>query len=212
MPSFNFPNPSLADPDGLLAIGGDLEPETLLCAYKNGIFPWFDSDTPILWWCPDPRAILEFNNLYVSKRLARTLRGDKFQVTFNQDFDAVVKGCAYRPEEGTWITPEVAKAYGKFHQLGHAHSVEVWQNGSLVGGLYGVAIGGLFAGESMFSTVSDASKIALVALVDRLKHKGFQLFDLQIINDHTSMMGATEIPRDSYLARIKTAVKLKVSF
>ncbi len=212
MPSFNFPNPSLADPDGLLAVGGDLEPETLLCAYKNGIFPWFDSDTPILWWCPDPRAILEFNNLYVSKRLARTLRGDKFQVTFNQDFDAVVKGCAYRPEEGTWITPEVAKAYGKFHQLGHAHSVEVWQNGSLVGGLYGVAIGGLFAGESMFSTVSDASKIALVALVDRLKHKGFQLFDLQIINDHTSMMGATEIPRDSYLARIKTAVKLKVSF
>lgn len=212
MPSFNFPNPSLADPDGLLAVGGDLEPETLLCAYKNGIFPWFDSDTPILWWCPDPRAILEFNNLYVSKRLARTLRGDKFQVTFNQDFDAVVKGCAYRPEEGTWITPEVAKAYGKFHQLGHAHSVEVWQNGSLVGGLYGVAIGGLFAGESMFSTVSDASKIALVALVDRLKQKGFQLFDLQIINDHTSMMGATEIPRDSYLARIKTAVKLKVSF
>lgn len=212
MPSFNFPNPSLADPDGLLAVGGDLEPETLLCAYKNGIFPWFDSDTPILWWCPDPRAILEFNNLYVSKRLARTLRGDKFQVTFNQDFDEVVKGCAYRPEEGTWITPEVAKAYGKFHQLGHAHSVEVWQNGSLVGGLYGVAIGGLFAGESMFSTVSDASKIALVALVDRLKHKGFQLFDLQIINDHTSMMGATEIPRDSYLARIKTAVKLKVSF
>ena len=212
MPSFNFPNPSLADPDGLLAIGGDLEPETLLCAYKKGIFPWFDSDTPILWWCPDPRAILEFNNLYVSKRLARTLRGDKFQVTFNQDFDAVVKGCAYRPEEGTWITPEVAKAYGKFHQLGHAHSVEVWQNGSMVGGLYGVAIGGLFAGESMFSTVSDASKIALVALVDRLKHKGFQLFDLQIINDHTSMMGATEIPRDSYLARIKTAVKLKVSF
>lgn len=212
MPSFNFPNPSLADPDGLLAVGGDLEPETLLCAYKNGIFPWFDSDTPILWWCPDPRAILEFDNLYVSKRLARTLRGDKFQVTFNQDFDAVVKGCAYRPEEGTWITPEVAKAYGKFHQLGHAHSVEVWQNGSLVGGLYGVAIGGLFAGESMFSTVSDASKIALVALVDRLKHKGFQLFDLQIINDHTSMMGATEIPRDSYLARIKTAVKLKVSF
>ncbi len=212
MPSFNFPNPSLADPDGLLAVGGDLEPQTLLCAYKNGIFPWFDSDTPILWWCPDPRAILEFNNLYVSKRLARTLRGDKFQVTFNQDFDAVVKGCAYRPEEGTWITPEVAKAYGKFHQLGHAHSVEVWQNGSLVGGLYGVAIGGLFAGESMFSTVSDASKIALVALVDRLKHKGFQLFDLQIINDHTSMMGATEIPRDSYLARIKTAVKLKVSF
>lgn len=212
MPSFNFPNPSLADPDGLLAVGGDLEPETLLCAYKNGIFPWFDSDTPILWWCPDPRAILEFNNLYVSKRLARTLRGDKFQVTFNQDFDAVVKGCAYRPEEGTWITPEVAKAYGKFHQLGHAHSVEVWQNGSMVGGLYGVAIGGLFAGESMFSTVSDASKIALVALVDRLKQKGFQLFDLQIINDHTSMMGATEIPRDSYLARIKTAVKLKVSF
>ena len=212
MPSFNFPNPSLADPDGLLAVGGDLEPETLLCAYKNGIFPWFDSDTPILWWCPDPRAILEFDNLYVSKRLARTLRGDKFQVTFNQDFDAVVKGCAYRPEEGTWITPEVAKAYGKFHQLGHAHSVEVWQNGSMVGGLYGVAIGGLFAGESMFSTVSDASKIALVALVDRLKHKGFQLFDLQIINDHTSMMGATEIPRDSYLARIKTAVKLKVSF
>ncbi len=212
MPSFNFPNPSLADPDGLLAVGGNLEPETLLSAYQQGIFPWFDEDTPILWWCPDPRAILEFDNLYISKRLARTIRTNKFQVTFNQDFDAVVKGCTYRPEEGTWITPEVANAYGEFHRRGHAHSVEVWQQGVLVGGLYGVAIGGLFAGESMFSTVSDASKIALVALVSRLKEKGYQLIDLQIINEHTSMMGATEIPRDDYLARVKTAIKKDVCF
>ncbi len=212
MPSFNFPNPSLADPDGLLAVGGNLEPETLLSAYQQGIFPWFDEDTPILWWSPDPRAILEFENLYISKRLARTIRTNKFQVTFNQDFDAVVKGCTYRPEEGTWITPEVANAYGEFHRRGHAHSVEVWQQGILVGGLYGVAIGGLFAGESMFSTVSDASKIALVALVSRLKEKGYQLFDLQIINEHTSMMGATEIPRDDYLARVKTAIKKDVCF
>ena len=212
MPSFNFPNPSLADPDGLLAVGGNLEPETLLSAYQQGIFPWFDEDTPILWWCPDPRAILEFDNLYISKRLARTLRTNKFQVTFDQDFDAVVKGCTYRPEEGTWITPEVAYAYGEFHRRGHAHSVEVWQQGVLVGGLYGVAIGGLFAGESMFSTVSDASKIALVALVSRLKEKGYQLFDLQIINEHTSMMGATEIPRDDYLARVKTAIKKDIYF
>ena len=212
MPSFNFPNPSLADPDGLLAVGGNLEPETLLSAYQQGIFPWFDEDTPILWWSPDPRAILEFENLYISKRLARTIRTNKFQVTFNQDFDAVVQGCTYRPEEGTWITPEVANAYGEFHRRGHAHSVEVWQQGILVGGLYGVAIGGLFAGESMFSTVSDASKIALVALVSRLKEKGYQLFDLQIINEHTSMMGATEIPRDDYLARVKTAIKKDVCF
>jgi leucyl/phenylalanyl-tRNA--protein transferase len=212
MPTFNFPNPSLADPDGLLAVGGNLEPETLLSAYQQGIFPWFDEDTPILWWSPDPRAILEFDNLYISKRLARTIRTTKFQVTFNQDFDAVVKGCTYRPEEGTWITPEVANAYGEFHRRGHAHSVEVWQQGVLVGGLYGVAIGGLFAGESMFSTVSDASKIALVALVSRLKEKGYQLFDLQIINEHTSMMGASEISRDDYLARVKLAIQLKISF
>ena len=212
MPSFNFPNPSLADPEGLLAVGGNLEPETLLSAYQQGIFPWFDEDTPILWWSPDPRAILEFDNLYISKRLARTIRTNKFQVTFNQDFDAVVKGCTYRPEEGTWITPEVAKAYGEFHRRGHAHSVEVWQQGVLVGGLYGVAIGGLFAGESMFSTVSDASKVALAALVSRLKEKGYQLFDLQIINEHTSTMGATEIPRDDYLARVKLAIQLKITF
>ncbi len=212
MPSFNFPNPSLADPDGLLAVGGNLEPETLLSAYQQGIFPWFDEDTPILWWCPDPRAILEFDDLYISKRLARTIRTNKFHVTFNQDFDAVVKGCTYRPEEGTWITPEVANAYGEFHRRGHAHSVEVWQQGVLVGGLYGVAIGGLFAGESMFSTVSDASKIALAALVSRLKEKGYQLFDLQIINEHTSMMGATEIPRDDYLARAKSAIKKDICF
>jgi leucyl/phenylalanyl-tRNA--protein transferase len=212
MPTFNFPNPSLADPDGLLAVGGNLEPETLLSAYQQGIFPWFDEDTPILWWSPDPRAILEFDNLYISKRLARTIRTNKFQVTFNQDFDAVVKGCTYRPEEGTWITPEVANAYGEFHRSGHAHSVEVWQQGILVGGLYGVAIGGLFAGESMFSTVSDASKIALVALVSRLKEKGYQLFDLQIINEHTSTMGAAEIPRDDYLARVKLAIQLKITF
>ena len=212
MPSFNFPNPSLADPEGLLVVGGNLEPETLLSAYQQGIFPWFDEDTPILWWSPDPRAILEFDNLYISKRLARTIRTNKFQVTFNQDFDAVVQGCTYRPEEGTWITPEVANAYGEFHRRGHAHSVEVWQQGVLVGGLYGVAIGGLFAGESMFSTVSDASKIALAALVSRLKEKGYQLFDLQIINEHTSMMGATEIPRDDYLARVKTAIKINICF
>lgn len=212
MPTFNFPNPSLADPDGLLSVGGNLEPETLLCAYQQGIFPWFDEDTPILWWSPDPRAILEFDNLYISKRLARTLRTNKFQVTFDQDFDAVVKGCTYRPEEGTWITPEVAKAYGEFHRRGYAHSVEVWQQGVLVGGLYGVAIGGLFAGESMFSTVSDASKIALVALVSRLKQKGYQLFDLQIINEHTSMMGASEISRDDYLARVKSAIKKDICF
>ena len=212
MPSFNFPNPSLADPDGLLAVGGNLEPETLLSAYQQGIFPWFDEDTPILWWSPDPRAILEFDNLYISKRLARTIRTNKFQVTFDQNFDAVVKGCTYRPEEGTWITPEVANAYGEFHRRGHAHSVEVWQQGVLVGGLYGVAIGGLFAGESMFSTVSDASKIALVALVSKLKEKGYQLLDLQIINEHTSTMGATEIPRDDYLARAKSAIKKDICF
>ena len=193
-------------------MGGDLEPETLLRAYKSGIFPWFDAETPILWWSPNPRAILELENLYISTRLARTLLSNKFQVTFNKEFDAVVQGCAHRPEEGTWITDQVAKAYGNIHRLGFAHSVEVWQQGVLVGGLYGVAIGGLFAGESMFSSVSNASKIALAHLVKHLKEKRFTLFDLQIINDHTETMGATEISRRQYLSRLKVALSIDTSF
>lgn len=212
MASFTFPHPDTAQPDGLLAIGGDLFPDTLLFAYSQGIFPWYDESTPILWWSPDPRAIMEFSNLHISKRLARTLKQGRFQITFDQDFRAVVKGCSHRPEEGTWITPQVINAYHELHRLGFAHSVEAWLNGNLVGGVYGVTLGGLFAGESMFHTETDASKVALAHLVNHLKAKGFELFDLQLLNEHTQSLGATEIPRREYLHRLKNTLDKQVQF
>jgi leucyl/phenylalanyl-tRNA--protein transferase len=204
--------PEAADEQGLVAIGGDLAPETLLDAYRSGVFPWYDENTPICWWSPDPRAIIPLDGLHVSRRLARTIRSGRFTVTFNQDFAGVIRGCAHRPGEGTWLVPEMIDAYGELHRLGHAQSVEVWQGDELAGGTYGVAVGGFFAGESMFHRVTDASKVALAALVDRLNERGFQLFDIQFITPHTERMGAVEITRREYLERLREVIRLDVQF
>jgi leucyl/phenylalanyl-tRNA---protein transferase len=207
-----FLSPELADADGLVGVGGDLSPRRLLEAYRRGIFPWYDAQTPILWWSPDPRAIFEMDGLHVSRRLARTVRSGKFAVTVDRDFAGVIRGCADRPEPGVWITPEMVEAYERLHRLGHAHSVEVWHGGELAGGLYGVAVGGLFAGESMFTRVRDASKVALVHVMGRLRERGYQLFDVQFLNDHTESLGAVEIPRREYLARLRRALECPATF
>jgi leucyl/phenylalanyl-tRNA--protein transferase len=203
-------NPDRADETGLVAVGGDLEPETMLLAYRRGIFPWFGLDQPVCWWSPDPRAVLELDGLHVARRLGRTLRSGKFTTTVNRAFDDVLAGCADRPPEETWITPEMVAAYCRLHARGHCHSVEAWQGGELAGGVFGVTVGGLFAGESMFCRRSDGSKVALVALVERLKQRGFVLFDVQFRTGHTTRMGAVEIPRAEYLRRLAAAVNLDV--
>jgi leucyl/phenylalanyl-tRNA---protein transferase len=204
--------PEAADEHGLVAVGGDLSPETLLDAYRRGVFPWYDATMPVCWWSPDPRAIIPLDGLHVSRRLARTIRGGWFSVTYNRDFAGVIRGCSHRPGEGTWLVPEMIDAYERLHPLGHAHSVEVWSGRDLAGGVYGVAVGGLFAGESMFYRVTDASKVALVALGERLRERGFRLFDIQFLTPHTARMGAVEIPRREYLDRLEEAVGLDVRF
>ncbi|MBY0521834.1 MAG: leucyl/phenylalanyl-tRNA--protein transferase [Gemmataceae bacterium] len=204
--------PQLANEYGLVAIGGDLKPDHLLKAYRRGIFPWYDEGDPICWWSPDPRAIFELDGLRVSRRLARTVRSGTFGITVNRDFAGVIRGCGFRPGEGTWITPEMIDAYEEMHRRGHAHSLEVWHGDTLAGGIYGVAIGGFFAGESMFTRVRDASKVALVHLVERLRQRGFQLFDTQFVTDHTRGLGAIEIPRAAYLKRLKKALACAVTF
>jgi leucyl/phenylalanyl-tRNA--protein transferase len=209
-------HPGFADEQGLVAVGGDLRPERLLRAYRRGVFPWFGEGDPVLWWSPDPRAIFEIGGLHVSHRLRRTIRSHRFQLTIDRDFAAVIRGCACRPgtrpEDGVWITTEMIAAYEALHRLGHAHSVEAWHNGTLAGGVYGVAVGGLFAGESMFTRVRDASKVALAHLMDRLCERGFVLFDVQFLTAHTQRLGAVEIPRALYLERLRRAVAARVSF
>ena len=208
---FRFPHASSADGDGFLAVGGDLSPGTLLLAYRNGIFPW--TTHPITWWSPDPRAIIPLDGLHVSRSLARLVRKGDLTVTFDTAFRRVMEGCAApRPgREETWISPQFITAYTGLHGLGHAHSVEVWRGSELAGGLYGVSIGGFFAGESMFSAERDASKVALVSMVEKLKEAGFVLFDVQLMTEHLRSMGAVEIPRKEYLRRLSEAVKLPVS-
>jgi leucyl/phenylalanyl-tRNA--protein transferase len=201
-----------ADETGLIAIGGDLRPKRLLQAYRAGVFPWYDENEPICWWSPDPRAIFELDGLHVSRRLRRALGSGRFRVTVDRDFAGVIRGCALGREEGTWITPEMIHAYEELHRLGYAHSVEAWQEDELAGGVYGVAIGGFFAGESMFARRSDASKVALVHLVERLRQRGFQLFDIQFLTEHTTRLGAMAIPRPVYLARLRKAIAAPVSF
>ena len=209
---FRFPHPDAADEDGLLAVGGDLKPGTLLLAYRNGIFPWTTS--PITWWSPDPRTIIEPAGLHVSRSLRRFMRKGAYSVTFNRAFTRVMEGCAApRPgREETWISPQFISAYTRLHAMGFAHSVEVWNGGELVGGLYGVHIGGFFAGESMFSAMENASKQALAALCARLSEKGFLLFDVQMMTPHLKTMGAREIPRKEYLARLQEAAAAERSF
>ena len=205
-------DPELADATGLVAMGGDLNPARLLDAYRRGIFPWYDENLPICWWSPDPRAIFELDRFHVPRRLRRTCRSGRFQVTWNRAFAEVIRGCADRPGQGTWITPEMTHAYERLHGLGHAHSIEVWSGDQLAGGIYGVAVGGLFAGESMFSRRRDASKVALVHLIERLRERGFQLFDIQFLNDHTARLGAVEIPRREYLERLRAALACDARF
>ena len=215
MPPKSFPSPTESTPDGLVAVGGDLSPERLLDAYRHGIFPWpVEGEERMLWWSLDPRAILPLDGLYISKRLRRTLHSEKFKVTCDQAFAEVIAGCATGPERegGTWLTDEMIAAYTHLHDLGHAHSIEVWHEGKLAGGTYGIAVGGLFAAESMFYRVRDASKVALAHLVDHLNARGFLLFDVQQWTPHTGRLGVIEIPRDEYLARLATAVEQEVTF
>jgi leucyl/phenylalanyl-tRNA---protein transferase len=199
-----FPDPEQADDEGLLAIGGDLSTERLLHAYECGIFPWYDEGVPPLWWSPNPRAILEPANLHVSRSLRRTLRQGVFEVTFDRDFERVMRDCGVR-EAGTWILPEMIDAYVELHRRGHAHSFEVWQDGELAGGLYGVNRGALFAAESMFHRRTDASKVALVYAVQSLFAAGIRLFDVQLLTSHLASMGAVEISRTAYLSRVRAA-------
>lgn len=195
-----FPDPRLAPRDGPLAWGGDLRVETLVEAYRHGIFPWPADDGPVWWWSPDPRAVIAAGRLHVSRSLRRTLRRGGLRCTSDVAFAEVVSACAQRPGEGTWITAEMRSAYVRLHDHGRAHSVEVWDGaGGLVGGLYGVAVGRLFCGESMFHRADDASKVAMVATMRILEHGGFLLFDVQMPTPHLASMGATTIPRDLFL-------------
>jgi leucyl/phenylalanyl-tRNA--protein transferase len=204
--------PVMANDQGLVAVGGDLQPERLLLAYRRGIFPWYDQADPICWWSPDPRAIFELEGLHLSRRLRRTIRSGRFQVTVNSDFHSVIVACADRPGEGTWLTQEMIAAYKTLHARGHAHSVEVWHDSGLAGGLYGVALGGFFAGESMFTRIRDASKVALAFLMERLRAQGFELFDIQFLTEHTARLGAIEIPRREYLRRLRKALQVEAQF
>lgn len=210
--SLEFPDPRLANGKGLVAIGGDLSPERLLVAYRNGIFPWTVS--PISWWSPDPRAILEFDQLHAPESLRKILRKDIFEISIDRAFPRVIRSCATRApgRSDTWITPEFIEAYTQLYELGHAHSLECWYNGELAGGIYGVAVGGLFAGESMFHRVSNASKIALYHLVGHLRERDFRLFDIQMLTPVTRQMGGTTIPRDDYLRRLAKALEANCEF
>jgi leucyl/phenylalanyl-tRNA--protein transferase len=200
-----FPDPRRADSEGLLAVGGDLTPERLLVAYERGIFPWYSEGLPPLWWSPDPRAVIDSASLHVSKRLARELRQGKFSLSFDRAFESVMRECGNEREGGTWILEEMVVAYTHLHELGHAHSFEVWRGERLVGGLYGVQRGGLFAAESMFHRETSASKVALVAAVRTLFLAGISLFDVQFLTPHLESLGAYTVPRAEYLARLSLA-------
>lgn len=235
-----FPDPRrvTAPAPGLVAIGGDLSVERLLLAYRSGIFPW--SAQPITWWSLDPRAIFEFDQFHIPRSVATILkrsivveqspggasagaaaapgqamaavRPKSFDITFDRAFRAVMEGCATDREDGAWITPPIIEAYTRLHEIGAAHSVECWHNGQLAGGVYGVTVGGLFAGESMFHRVSNASKVALCFLVERLQQRGFTLFDIQMVTPVTLHLGARMISRDQYLKRLARATRLTVTF
>jgi leucyl/phenylalanyl-tRNA--protein transferase len=220
--------PERVGANGLAGYGGNLRPAMLLRAYREGVFPWFNPGDPILWWSPDPRAIIELGQLHISRSLARTLRQGRFQTTINACFGEVIRACAKRHDsDGTWITTEIIAAYEALHRQGDAHSVESWvrtpnttvasesppgPGWTLAGGIYGVAVGGLFAGESMFYRVTDGSKVALVKLESHLRERGYALFDVQMTTSHTETMGAYDIPRSEYLQRLRAAIPLPVRF
>ncbi|OGR01096.1 MAG: leucyl/phenylalanyl-tRNA--protein transferase [Deltaproteobacteria bacterium RIFOXYD12_FULL_55_16] len=207
--SLLFPPPALAREDGLLAMGGDLSVPRLLLAYQQGIFPWYSPGEPILWWSPNPRLVLMPTEFHLAKRLARTLRQQTFALTFDTDFAQVIKACAQtrrKEGQGTWLDEAMIQAYCQLHAQGYAHSVECWQNGTLVGGLYGVALGAVFFGESMFSLTPDSSKVALAALVERLQEWDFELIDCQVGTGHLQRLGAREISGAEFSARLAQAV------
>ncbi len=203
-----FPPVSAADRHGLLAIGGDLSPERLMLAYRSGIFPWFSQDEPVLWWAPPRRMVVFPHDYKASKSMRNILNRKVFNVTFNQDFKSVITNCRSieRPgQDDTWITPRMVDAYVKLHELGVAKSIEVWQDDQLVGGLYGIDLGCVFCGESMFSKVSNASKVAFVSLVAHLKESNYKLLDCQLHNPHLESLGAREISREEYMAILVNA-------
>lgn len=200
-----FPPPYLANPDGILAVGGDLSSERLLLAYETGIFPWFSPGEPIIWWSPDPRFVLYPEHLKVSKSMRPYLNGKKFRVSYDQAFREVMANCQQIPrpgQNGTWITEEMLDAYCALHTLGFAHSVEVWKGEQLVGGLYGISLGKCFFGESMFSKESNASKTGFISLVQNLKHQGFEIIDCQVHTPHLESLGAQHIPRALFLEQL----------
>lgn len=194
----------------MVAVGGDLSVPRLLLAYRSGLFPW--TADPVTWWSPDPRGIFELDGFHVSRSLARTLRKGGFEVTFDRAFREVITACAKTRRPGGWISKEFIAAYTALHEAGHAHSVECWRAGELVGGVYGVAVGGLFAGESMFHRADDASKVALFHLVGRLRERGFMLFDTQMVTPVTRQLGATEVSRSKYLRRLAAVATVPIEF
>lgn len=211
--TYTFPPLEAASPEGLLAVGGDLNPDRLLSAYRQGVFPWFSNGQPILWWSPDPRAILYPTNLHISRSLRKNMRTQGFEVTADRAFDRVIEVCAEsrNAREGTWITSGMQQAYCTLHRMGYAHSVETWQNGQLVGGLYGLAIGKAFFGESMFSHATDASKTALVALAASLTAGGYHFIDCQVVSEHLNSLGAQAVPRYRFSSELKQAVEIPVN-
>jgi len=207
-----FPDPRRANGEGLLAIGGDLSVDRLLLAYRSGIFPW--TAAPVTWWSPDPRGILELEGLHISRSLQKVIRKSVYRFSVDQAFRDVIKGCA-APAPGrrsTWITSEFLQAYTTLYEAGHAHSLEVWKEDELAGGIYGVAVGGLFAGESMFHRAPNASKVALFHLVEHLRQRGFQLFDIQMLTPTTIQLGGVNISREEYLRRLRRATEAPCQF
>ena len=197
-----FPNVETASQQGIVAIGGDLSNERLILAYKSGIFPWYNEGEPIIWYSPDPRMVLFPDKLKISKSMYQVLRKNDFEITFNQNFTEVISQCKTwerKDQAGTWITDEMKIAYMKLHELGIAKSIEVWQNNELVGGLYGIDLGHVFCGESMFSKVSNASKVAFIHLTRKLKEENYKLIDCQVYNEHLASLGAEEIPRAKFM-------------
>ena len=204
-----FPNPSLSEEDGLLAIGGDLSTERLLLAYSNGIFPWFSDDEPILWWSPNPRFVVYPNCVKISHSMKKILKKDLYTVSFNRCFREVIYNCSnMRKETGTWITEEMIEAYCKLHELGFAHSVETWYDDKLVGGLYGISLGKCFFGESMFSTMDNASKVAFITLSKVLEQREFILIDCQVPTNHLKSLGAICISRENFLQLVKKGIDI----
>ena len=212
-PIFPHASTALQEPDGLLAVGGNLEPETLMAAYRRGIFPWYQDDDPLLWWSPGERCVIRPDHFHISTSLRRQLRQARYQVTSDKAFFEVITACAEpRGDGGTWITSEMIDAYNRLHECGNAHSVEVWDGDQLVGGIYGIHVGGIFCGESMFSKVSNGSKIAIAHLLRWMNAEGLEMLDCQLTNPHLTSLGSEMMPRDKFLQCLSAANALQGSW